>query len=96
MSRLKYTQRSLRDLNRLHNFLLEKSPKAARLAIQAIRKGLNLLNQHPEIGRPVADLTVALREWVIEFGNGAYIVLYRIEGMDVVVLAIRHGREAGY
>ena len=36
------------------------------------------------------------REWIIPFGYGAYVVLYWFDGQEVVLLAIRHGREAGY
>ncbi|MHB1743891.1 MAG: hypothetical protein ACYCPO_13800 [Acidobacteriaceae bacterium] len=36
------------------------------------------------------------REWVIEFGQGAYVVLYHYDGKQVVILAIHHSREAGY
>jgi plasmid stabilization system protein ParE len=40
------------------------------------------LGKHPEIGRPVEELPPEFREWVI--------------GKEVVILAARHGREAGY
>jgi plasmid stabilization system protein ParE len=93
---VKFAPRSLRDLARLHGFLAEKSPEAARRAIGAIRKGLKLLGRHPEMGRPVEELPVEFREWVIPFGDGAYVAIYRFDGREVVVLAIRHGREAGY
>ncbi|MDB5358738.1 MAG: RelE/ParE family protein cytotoxic translational repressor of toxin-antitoxin stability system [Rhodospirillales bacterium] len=36
------------------------------------------------------------REWPIDFGNSGYVALYRYEGGDVLVLAVRHGKEAGY
>jgi plasmid stabilization system protein ParE len=36
------------------------------------------------------------REWVIEFGSGAYVALYHYDGKEVVILAVRHGREAGW
>ena len=36
------------------------------------------------------------RECVIEFGSGSYVALYRYDGKEVVILAVRHGREAGY
>jgi plasmid stabilization system protein ParE len=39
---------------------------------------------------------VDFREWVIEFGSGAYVVLYRYDGREIVILAVRHGREAEY
>jgi hypothetical protein len=35
------------------------------------------------------------REWLIQFGDGGYVALYRYDGSTVVVLAVRHGREAG-
>lgn len=36
------------------------------------------------------------REWPIEFGSGGYVALYRFDGEMVIILAVRHGREAGY
>jgi plasmid stabilization system protein ParE len=36
------------------------------------------------------------REWIIEFGQKAYVVLYLYDSKEVVILAVRHGREAGY
>ena len=96
MPRLRWSQHAQRDLIRLHDFLSSKSRDAARRAIKAIRQGLKILSSHPEIGRPVEELPPEFREWVIEFGQGAYVVLYRYDGKEIVVLAIRHGREAGY
>jgi plasmid stabilization system protein ParE len=96
MPRLKWTPQSLRDVARLHDFLVSKSRSASRRAVRAIRQGVKLLGKHPEIGRPIEDLPAEFREWVIEFGSGAYVILYRYEGTEVVILAIRHGREAGF
>lgn len=96
MPRLKWTPRSLRDVARLHDFLAPKSRDAAKRAVKAIRQGVKLLGKHPEMGRPVDELPTEFREWVIEFGNGAYVVMYHYDGKEVVILAIRHGREAGY
>ncbi len=96
MPRLKWSLHAQRDVIRLHDFLFPKSPDAAKRAIKAIRQGVKILAGHPEIGRPVDELPPEFREWVIEFGQGAYVVLYRFDGREVVLLAIRHGREAGY
>jgi len=96
MRRLKWTPRSLRDVVRLHDFLVPMSREAAKRAVKAIRQGVKLLGKHPEMGRPVDELPTEFREWVIEFGNGAYVVMYHYDGKEVVILAIRHGREAGY
>jgi plasmid stabilization system protein ParE len=96
MPRLKWSKNAQRDVIRLHDFLLPKSRSAAKRAIKAMREGVKILSNHPEIGRPVDELPPEFREWVIEFGQGAYVVLYRFDGKEVVLLAIRHGREAGY
>ena len=96
MSRLKWSQPALLDVARLHASLAPKSRDAAKRAIKAIRQGVKALAKHPEVGRPVEELPPEFREWVIEFGQGAYIALYHYDRKEVVILAIRHGREAGY
>jgi plasmid stabilization system protein ParE len=96
MPRLKWSQAALRDVARLHDFLAPKSRDAAKRAVKTIRQGVKALGKHPEIGRPVDELPPEFREWVIEFGSGAYVALYHYGGTEVVILAVRHGREAGY
>lgn len=95
MSRLKCSQPALLDVARLHDFLAPKSRDAAKRAIKPIRQGVKVLAKHPEIGRPVEELPPEFREWVIEFGSGAYVALYHYDGKEIVILAV-HGREAGY
>lgn len=96
MPRLRWSQSALADVARLYDFLAPKSPDAARRAVAAIRHGVKALAAHPEIGRPVEGMLPQFREWVIEFGHGAYIALYHLDGQQIVILAVRHGREAGY
>ena len=36
------------------------------------------------------------REKLIDFGNSGYVVLYRLDGETVALLAVRHQKEAGY
>ncbi|HVZ85027.1 MAG TPA: type II toxin-antitoxin system RelE/ParE family toxin [Terracidiphilus sp.] len=96
MPRLKWSPRALQDIGRLHAFVVAKSPDAARRAIQTIRQGVRALENHPESGRLVPELAAEFREWVIEFGQSAYLALYHFDGKEVIILAVRHGREAGY
>ena len=96
MPRLKWSQPSLLDVARLHDFLAPKSRDAAKRALKAIRQGIKALAKHPEVGRPVEELPSEFREWAIEFGHGAYVALYHFDGKQIVILAVRHGREAGY
>ena len=96
MPRLRWSQPALADVARLHAFLAAKSRDAAQRAVKTIRQGVKALGKHPEIGRPVEDLPPEFREWAIEFGQAAYLALYHYEGQEVVILPVRHGREAGY
>ena len=85
MPRLRWSPPALLDVAR-----------AAQRAVKAIRHGVKTLGKQPEIGRPVDELPPEFREWVIEFRQGAYVALYHYDGKQVVILAVRHGREAGY
>ncbi|HEV2279181.1 MAG TPA: type II toxin-antitoxin system RelE/ParE family toxin [Acidobacteriaceae bacterium] len=96
MPPLKWSRAALADVSRLRDFLASSSPDAARRAASAIRTGVRELSRHPEIGRPAAEMPAEFREWIIPIGHGAYVVLYRFDGHEVVLLAVRHGREAGY
>jgi plasmid stabilization system protein ParE len=93
---LKWSEAALRDMVRLHRFLSSKNPAAASRAVATIREGVGMLTTHPEIGRLVEEMAPEFREWVIEFGQGAYVALYHYDGSEIVILAVRHGREAGY
>jgi plasmid stabilization system protein ParE len=94
--RLVWTPSALRDIARLHAFLAPKDRDAARRAVRAIRQGVKALATHPEIGRPIDEMPPEFREWLIRFGDGFYIALYRYDGEFIAILAVRHGREAGY
>ena len=96
MSRLIWTPRALADVQRLYRFLASKDAKAAQRAVKAIRSGVEFLALRPRIGRPVEDMDPEFRERLIDFGNSGYVALYRLDGEIVVVLAVRHQKEAGY
>jgi plasmid stabilization system protein ParE len=96
MTRIVWAPPALRDVARLHGFLAPKNRDAARRGVRAIRQGVKTLAAHPEIGRPVDEMPPEFREWLIQFGNSDYVMLYRYEGGQVAILAVRHGKEAGY
>jgi plasmid stabilization system protein ParE len=93
---LKWSQPALQDVVRLHDSLAAKNPDAAQRAVKSIGQGVRALGKHPRLGRPIEDMLPEFREWIIDFGQGAYIVLYHFDGKEAVILAVRHGREAGY
>jgi len=96
MPQLIWSPAALRDIDRLYRFLVDKNPVAARRAVKSIREGMNILETQPAAGRPVQDMDPAFREWFITFGGSGYVALYRLDGEQAVVLAVRHQREAGF
>jgi plasmid stabilization system protein ParE len=96
MPHLIWSAPALSDVQRVHRFLVDKNPDAARRAVQAIRQEVKALAKQPAIGRPVVDMEPEFREWLIDFGDSGYIVMYRFDGATAVLLALRHQREAGY
>jgi plasmid stabilization system protein ParE len=96
MVRIIWLPTAVRDVQRLHDFLAPKNRDATRRAVRAIRQGVKALEAHPEIGRPVEDMPPEFREWFIQFGQSGYVALYRYNGKQVAILAVRHGKEAGY
>lgn len=87
---------ALNDLERLREFLRLRNPAAAKRAAIAITQTVQLLGQHPQIGRPVEEMSIEYRELPIDFGDSGYVALYRYEDELVVVLSLRHQKEVGY
>ena len=95
MTELVYSEQALANLERLGDFLLQTDPHAAQDTAVLIFDALQILAQHPEIGRKVR---FGQRELVISRGRTGYLALYlflpRID--RILVLALRHQRESGY
>ena len=96
MPRLIWSPAALLDLQRLYRFLASNNIDAAKRAIRTIRDGMKVITKQPGIGRPTADMEPEFREWIIDFGDSGYVVLYRCDGENAVILAVRHQRELGY
>lgn len=97
MPHLTYSIRAQAGLERCRLYLAERSESAAVRASAAISAHLDKLESFPGLGRPV-DTTEHIRELVIPFGNAGYLALYqhRPGSDEVLILAFRHQREAGY
>jgi plasmid stabilization system protein ParE len=48
------------------------------------------------MGRPVEGMDNEFRDWIIDFGDSGYVARYRTEAEKVIILAIRHQKEAGF
>jgi addiction module RelE/StbE family toxin len=95
MSTIDYTQESLDDISRLTDFLIEHYPEVAFDTAKIVVDAVNILQQHPEIGRRCDK---HYRELIISRGRSGYLALYHYHPKtDVVtIVSIRHQRESGY
>jgi plasmid stabilization system protein ParE len=87
--------RCLTDLERVFEFIAQSDPKGAIASARRVREAVEIVKDHPLIGRAVEN---DCRELVISRGQFGYVALYRWyeEFDDVLVLSIGHQREAGY
>lgn len=91
-----YTEDALTDLIRLADFLLANEPVATAETASLIEEAVQVLRNHPLIGREAEE---GIRELMVSRGRSGYVVMYSIEQAAeeiILVLAIRHQRECGY
>jgi toxin ParE1/3/4 len=82
----------LRDLERIREHLLAHEAAHIEQRLSTLLDAIEILREHPRIGRPVLE---DLRELVIGKGSRGYLALYRYDPAEdaVDVLAIRSQRE---
>lgn len=92
--KLAVSQAARADLARLHAFLAERNPDAARRVATILIAAIQSIETFPERGRLTTTRNV--RELVIPFGRSGYVLryAYSAERDEAVVLRIAHGREA--
>jgi plasmid stabilization system protein ParE len=92
-----FDEGALGDVERILDYVAESDPASALEHVGRIRSAISLLDQHPEIGRPIGGAST-LRELVISQGKTGYVALYEYaKAIQLIrVVAIRHQREAGY
>lgn len=95
MAQVKYASRAWKDIERIFEFYAEQDPQLATQVVALITSAVEILADHPWIGRKVE---AGLRELVVSHGRTGFLALYRHRERDglIAVLAVRHQREAGY
>ena len=85
MAQIKWLLEAIEDIERLYNFLYDKDFEAASRGAKCILEGSTLLKEVPRIGRPMPDET-GRRELFVSFGAGAYVLRYKLENDNRVVI----------
>jgi plasmid stabilization system protein ParE len=95
MAGVEVTPEGQADLERLFELIAEADPVRARRRLVSVRQALELLGDHPLMGREAQE---GQRELILLRGRAAYIARYfHLVSEDVVfVLRVRDAREAGY
>lgn len=91
MVRITWTQRALRDLREIYDFIAMDSPRYAQIQVEKIQESVPILATFPFMGRQVPEFPhLPYREILV----GNYRILYRVteKRNRILVMAVVHGR----
>jgi len=88
---LKWSPAALADIQRLRAFIEPHNSDVARRAAASLKQAASILMTHPGIGKRLEGRQD--RELFIPFGQRGYVMRYRLDGDDIVILRIWHGLE---
>jgi plasmid stabilization system protein ParE len=86
--RVRYTPRARGDIAGIADYLVERSPAGARAVEARIRWTVQLLADYPKSGRPLEQRRDVRVMPVVRY---PYLIFYRVDAGEIVVLHIRHG-----
>jgi toxin ParE1/3/4 len=89
---LRWLPEAVLDLQRLDRFLRPHNPDAANRSILRIRDAAERLLDFPEMGMPYAEVS-GFRDLHVPFGARGYVLRYRLEDPDILVVRIWHALE---
>ena len=87
---IRYSRRALSQLASVSEYLLERNRSAADNVTASIRSTIARLREMPLLGKPTDEADVHV---IIE-PEYLYRVFYRVEGQQVFVIRILHGRQS--
>jgi toxin ParE1/3/4 len=87
--RVTWSRRALQDLESIAAYIAADSPAYATIFVRKIVNQTRALASFPRVGRKVPEFD---REDTRELIVQSYRVIYRIQGEEVVVATVIHGR----
>ena len=86
---LVWLQRAIQDRDAQLDYIAQDNPMAAVSQGDRIAEQIEILQQHPQMGRP--GRKQGTRELVIS--RSPFIVVYRVKGMRIELLRVLHGAQ---
>jgi plasmid stabilization system protein ParE len=92
--RIVFSPKSLQDLELLTDFLIQTDKNAALTTIELIEGAIQILSQHPYLGR---TCDTHIRELIISRGKSGYVATYSFDERKnaILICSIRHQKESG-
>ena len=84
-----WSARAVRHLQHLRAHIARDRPEAAARVGSAILAAVDLLSDHPGLGRP--GRVIGTRELIVP--GLPYLVPYRLRGRRIEIIAVFHGRQ---
>jgi toxin ParE1/3/4 len=88
MVQIEWTERSLEDLNEIHDYIARDSKSYANLFIKKIYNTVQKLKEFPNMGKIIPEINIASVREII-FQN--YRIIYRILNDFVEIITVFHG-----
>ncbi len=86
---------AVQDLQRLREFIYSHNKEAAGRAVTIIKGSVKMLSRYEYVGKPAEGLP-GYYDLVIPFGASGYVLRYRVEQRTILIVALKHGKEAGF
>jgi plasmid stabilization system protein ParE len=92
--RIVFSPKSLQDLELLTDFLIQTDKNDALTTIELIEGAIQILSQHPYLGR---TCDTHIRELIISRGKSGYVATYSFDERKnaILICSIRHQKESG-
>jgi len=91
-----WSKNALFGLQKCYEFLKQYDEKTANTMLEVISFKLDVLLEHPKIGKPRLEFGNYTRQLFIPFGANGYVVLYQIKNNKILILAIKHVLELNF
>ena len=85
--RVRYTLPAHADLAAILDYIEHRSPQGARRVKQRIQTVIELLSEHPHLGKPTDDPTIRR----MPTSPYPYLVFYEATAEEIIIHAVRHG-----